>query len=207
MRASLRAPSRKNAPQGRRILERGHDHVGASARFQVRGQISHEACEHPTAVRPSVERKARAEVGVGLGRGRRQVREIRKDPIEPTVTAEQFGPDRVHRKAIGERPGAEPAERRPIQIRGENARASPRGAERRDAISGPHLGDRRPRWDIGVGDEKERILPRRVHLEFVAGGRRFSVGSVEAARWLLIHSTPRTSGLPTFPCPDVFLPP
>jgi hypothetical protein len=57
------------------------------------GELCDEARDDPTAVRTSVKRKVLPPVGVALFGTGRKVRRVREDPVEPSETPGEVGPD------------------------------------------------------------------------------------------------------------------
>lgn len=138
------------------------------------GELPDEARGDPAAVPATVERKVLPSVGVALLGTGRKVRRVREDPVEPSETPGQVGPD--ERQVDPFRPGrsAEPPKRVGVQVGRHDAGAPARGRERDQPRPSAYLEDERPRSDLGERLQEIGVLPGRVdRLPAFAGPRPF----------------------------------
>jgi hypothetical protein len=131
------------------------------------GQGVQDAAGHGPAVRSPVQRGVRPTVGVSGGRWSRQVGRVREDPVEPTETGGQVGPDRLQRQALRAGPLPERAEGVRVQVGRDHAAAASSRPEGRFAATASDLEDPNPARPVGERQQEPGVLSRGVDARIV----------------------------------------
>ena len=163
--AASPSPARADPGEVATRLKRRDEYVGASGSRQVLGERGEEPGGDPTSVGTPIEREILPHVRVAFATGRREIRRVREDQVEPAKSRRQVGADCLQEKAFRSSALKNSAQRGGVQVGGDDAPgpASCR-SEARQSSTASHLENRIASPGSNEPDQHPGILADRIHL-------------------------------------------
>jgi hypothetical protein len=157
-------------------LEGGDEEERLATVLKMVGEGAKEASGRAEPIRAAVEGQVHPGVRIPLGLGRRKVRRIRQDPVEPAEAGREVGPDDLDREPLLPGLPREPVQRDRIAVGRHDPPARAGGREAGEPPPAADLEQAARPGRLGERKEQERVLPDRIDGA-LRGIARGTVGS------------------------------